>query len=56
MKNLRFNGHTTTLIAVPSDNGLTVNVVSDGNYNLKIKYKGMVTNEKINPGESILKR
>jgi hypothetical protein len=55
MKNLRFNGHTTTLIAVPSDNGLTVNIVSDGNYNLKIKYKGIVSSEKIKPGKNVLK-
>jgi len=55
MKNLRFNGRTTTLIAVPSDNGLTVNVASDGFYNLKIKYKGIVIIKKIKQGKNFLK-
>ena len=50
LRNLRFNSHTTSLIANPTDNGMTINIISDGEYNLKIKYKGIVTNKKVKPG------
>jgi hypothetical protein len=51
MKNLRFNGHTTSLIATPTDKGVAINIASDGEYRLKIRHKGKVRVEKIKSGE-----
>lgn len=54
MKNFRFNRHTTSLVATPNDKNLFVKVISDSDYMLIIKHKGIETNKKIKPGENTI--
>jgi hypothetical protein len=52
MENFRFNGHVTSLIASPDNNGFKVKVDSDSIYTLIIKHNGRLSKKEIKKGEN----